>query len=66
MPTTIRKQLLSKADQALNCVDRMDELLFVMDKLQAGRQPAITDMKAHLIEGQEMLRTLWRILKEQL
>ena len=66
MPKTIRKVLLEKAESALNCIDRLDEYLFEMDQLHKGRQIAITNMKATLIEGHEVLRSLWRQLKSQL
>ena len=66
MPKTIRKVLLEKAESALNNIDRLDEYLFEMDQLHGGRQPAITQMAPTLIEGHEVLRSLWRQLKSQL
>jgi len=66
MPKTIRKVLLEKAESALNNIDRLDEYLFEMDQLHKGRQPAITQMAPTLIEGHEVLRSLWRQLKSQL
>ena len=66
MPKTIRKVLLEKAESALNNIDRLDEYLFEMDQLHKGRQAAITQMASTLIEGHEVLRSLWRQLKSQL
>ena len=50
----------------MNNIDRLDEYLFEMDQLHKGRQPAITQMAPTLIEGHEVLRSLWRQLKSQL
>jgi len=66
MPKTIRKVLIEKAESALNNIDRLDEYLYEMDQLHGGRQPAITQMAPTLIEGHEVLRSLWRQLKSQL
>ena len=66
MPKGIRELLRIKADQALNCLDRMDGYLYDMDIMHQDRQPAITEMKGTLIKGHEQLRLMWQALKAQL
>jgi len=66
MPRTIRKNLILKAESALNCLDSLDGYIFEMDMLHQGRQPAITAMKKPIVEGHEVLRQLWQALRKQL
>ena len=66
MPLSTRKTLLNLASQALDKLDVMDEILYNMNGLHEGRQPAITKMTPMLIKGHEALRDLWVLLKEQL
>jgi len=66
MPKTIRKQLLEKADQAIRATHRLDEILFLMDSLAQGRQPAIQQWAAMLLEGHEAVRTLWEAFRREL
>ena len=66
MPKTTRKVFLEKAEQALNCIDRLDLYLMDMDLIQRGRQPAIDQMKKTLVQGHEQIRVLWKILQSQL
>ena len=66
MPKTTRKVLLEKAEQALNCIDRLDLYLMDMDLIHGGRQPAIDQMKKTLVQGHEQIRVLWKILQSQL
>lgn len=66
MASSTRKQLLGLANQAIDKLDVLDEILYNMDSKQGGRQPAIVKMIPILLEGHEGLRKLWVLLKEQL
>ena len=66
MPRTIRKDLILKTEQALGNVDRLDQYLYDMDQLHAGRQPAIPAIAPVLIQAHEQVRQLWQALRREL
>ena len=66
MAQSTRKILINLSAQALDKLDVLDEILYNMNGLHQGRQPAITKMSPMLIKGHEALRDLWTLLKEQL
>jgi len=66
MARTTRKNLLLNCDQALAAIGRLDLYLMNMDEMAAGRQPAIGQMKAIMIESHAQTERLWRILRSQL
>ncbi len=66
MPRSTRKTLVDYTLQALDKLNLLDEILYNMDALAAGRQPAITEMSPVLLAGSAAMRQLWTILKDQL
>jgi len=63
---SIRKQLISQARQAVEHIDRLDEILYDMAGRAGGRQPAIDEMAPMMIEGHEAIRSLWIALRSRL
>jgi len=66
MPTTTRKNLLTKAERGIRLCDELDLILLDMDMLARGRQPEIDKRKATMVRGHEALRQLWIDLKSVL
>ncbi len=66
MPRSTRQILIDYAFQALDKLNLLDEILYNMEALSDGRQPAITEMSPVLLQGSEAVRQLWTILKDQL
>ena len=66
MPRSTRKILVDYTLQALDKLNLLDEILYNMDALAAGRQPAIIEMRPVLLAGSDAVRQLRTILKDQL
>jgi len=66
MSRSIRKQLLDSAEQALDRIHALDEILYNMEAMAEGRQPLITDFTPILVKGSKALYTLWKSLRDQL
>ena len=66
MPRRTRKELQRKADCALRLLDNLDAYLMEMDLLAADRQPAISAMRQTILQGTEILRSLWQRLRKAL
>ena len=66
MARSIRKQLIDSANQALDRIEALDEILYNMEAMAEGRQPLITDFTPTLTRGSKALYTLWKSLRDQL
>ena len=66
MARSIRKQLIDSAQQALDRIEALDEILYNMEAMAEGRQPLITDFTPTLTRGSKALYTLWKSLRDQL
>ena len=66
MSRSIRKQLLDSAEQALDRIHALDEILYNMEAMAEGRQPIITDFTRVLVRAHKVLYGLWKDLRDQL
>ena len=66
MSRSIRKQLIDSADQALDRIVALDEILYNMEAMSEGRQPLITEITPLLVKGHNALYQLWKSLRDQL
>ena len=66
MSRSIRKQLLDSAEQALDRLYALDEILYSMEAMSAGNQPLIGEFTPVLLKGHKALFDLWKSLRDQL
>ena len=66
MSRSIRKQLLDSAEQALDRIHALDEILYNMEAMAEGRQPLITNITPTLVRGHKALYHIWKNLRDQL